>query len=80
MASLPPPLFTEENRQRLAAAASMGVKEVTYGDKKTVYQDLSEMLQLLALMDAQLYGTSSLADRRTQGVFKSTIYHRNCYE
>lgn len=70
-----PPSFTVANLQNLNNAIAMGVKEVTYGDKKTVYQDINQMMQLRNLMITEIYGTASFDDRRNMGIFKSTLYN-----
>lgn len=74
MVQNPPPVFTPAMITALAGAIALGAKEVDYGDKKVVYQDLGAMISLLNLMQTQVYGTPTMADRRKQGIFNSTIY------
>lgn len=67
--------YTQAQLNTLQNAIASGVKEVTYGDKKTVYQDLSEMIALANLMQTEINGIGTIAQRRRQGIFKSTIYN-----
>ena len=66
--------WTQTDLDAFEKSIALGVKEVQYGDKKTVYQTLDEMIRLRDLMRSEVLGQRSMADRRTVGIFRSTVY------
>jgi len=66
--------FTQAQLDALEAAIGLGVKRVKYGDKETEYQSLDDMLKLRDKMAAELLGKTSVAQRRTVGIARSTVY------
>lgn len=48
-------IWSVDTISALETAISSGAKEVFYGDKKVVYRDLKEMLEILKLMKAAVY-------------------------
>ena len=48
-------MYTLEQYYTLKAAIAGGSKTVKYGDKLVEYRSLDEMLQILALMEAELF-------------------------
>lgn len=50
--------WTQSDIDALKAAIASGVKSVAYSDKTVTYHSLSEMLQALAAMEAEVAGGS----------------------
>lgn len=55
-------IYTLEDYQELKKALALGVKEVYYGDKRTVFRSVAEMRDILAEMEKEL-GISQRATR-----------------
>jgi len=58
-------MYTQAQLDALNAAIATGSKEVYYGDKRVVYRDLAEMIQIRNDMIAQLNPTSAKSQRKT---------------
>lgn len=54
-----PPRFTLVQYQALSAAAAQGALMVRYADKTVQYRSLSEMMELLRLMELELFPCSN---------------------
>ncbi len=46
--------WTESDRDALKAALAKGERSVSFGDRAVVYRSVSEMVEVLRLMDAEL--------------------------
>lgn len=66
------PIFTIAQRTALTNAIALGVRKVKYGDKETEYHSLAEMMQLLELMNVDIDGKPTLAQRRKIAIYRST--------
>jgi hypothetical protein len=57
--------FTQADRDTVAAAIATGAKSVRYADGRQVeYQDGTQLISVLALIDAELAGNSTTATPR----------------
>jgi hypothetical protein len=61
--------WTQTDIDRLKAAIALGTRKVEFGSGETrrvqEYQSIDAMLKALAVMEAEVLGTGSLASRRT---------------
>lgn len=67
--------FTPQQLAILDAAIAEGTLKVEYGDKKVEYRSLNEMLNIRALMAAEL---GEGKPRRTYASFSKGTYPDNC--
>lgn len=67
--------FTQTQLDRLDRAITSGAKEVTYGNKKTVFHSLDEMLRLRETMYNEINGITSIKSRTKMAIFHSTNSH-----
>lgn len=58
-----------EHLQQLLDAAGTGAKEITYNGKRTVFQDLDQLLALIDRIRAEINGKCKSQSRRVQMVF-----------
>jgi hypothetical protein len=55
--------YTIDDLNALKAAIAQGVREVEYADKKVTYRSLNEMLQILKLIEQELYPNQNKGGR-----------------
>lgn len=69
--------YTLEQYYTLKAAIAGGSKTVKYGDKEVEYRTLDEMLQILKLMEAELFpdtnGTAGQPSTRRVAAFSKGL-------
>lgn len=69
--------YTLDDLDRIKAAIATGAKEVTFGSgetqRKMTYQSTTDMLRAKADIEAEVFGTSGLASRRTVAGYNSGL-------
>ena len=59
--------YTADQIAQIRAAIAAGATTIKDGEKQTTFRSLAEMRQILAMMEAEYYGTSSV--RRPNAVY-----------